>query len=154
MWEEKLKKVQSICDSLGLMDITLAKPGAPSEVIDRWAEHVQKVLGTRPPEGYLKVLKAMNGFEWNGQILYGVDLCSFSVPPAYVGYGLIEQNEIWYEVETQKAYLFLGEGSISWYVLEIATGQYLELDNPTGREVDRFTDFDSLLERLLDNSLQ
>ena len=154
MWKEKLEKVQEICDRLGLTGITPAKPGAPSEVIDRWAEHVQESLGVRPPKEYLEVLKAMNGFEWNGQRLYGVDFCSFPEPPAYEGNGLIEQNEIWYEVEDQKAYLFLGEGNISWYVLEIVTGRYLELDNPSGREVGCFDNFGCLLERLLDNSLQ
>ena len=80
----------------------------------------------------MNILLWANGFEWNGFILYGVDQ-EFFDNPSYAVSGLIEQNEIWYEVESQRAYLFLGESNISWYVYEIASGRYMELDNPSGR---------------------
>ena len=101
----------------------------------------------------MAILRHSNGFEWNGFILYGVDRASFPTAPAYSVYGLIEQNEIWYEVESQRAYLFLGESNISWYVYEIATGRYLELDNPSGSEVEVFDSCAEMLEKLLDDCL-
>ena len=70
-----------------------------------------------------------------------------------VNSGLIEQNEIWYEVESQRAYLFLGESNISWYVYEIATGRYMELDNPSGQEMTAFGSCTEMLEKLLDDCL-
>ncbi len=151
MWKDKLKKVQDISSKFS---VSCTKPGAPMEVIKPWLTRVQEITGVMPPNELTDVLLHTNGFEWNGHILYGVDRDSFPTPPEYSVYGLIEQNEIWYEVEEQKAYLFLGEGSISWYVYEIATGRYLELDNPSGREVGAFSSFSELFEKLLDDSLQ
>ena len=113
-----------------------------------------KILwGVQPPQEFIDVLRHVNGFEWNGFILYGVDRSSFPTVPEYSVYGLIEQNEIWYEVENQRACLFLGESNISWYVWEIATGRYLELDNPSGQEMTVFDSCAEMLEKLLDDCL-
>ena len=131
MWIDKLKKVQELCKEYSF---SCANSGAPEEIISSWATHA-------------------NGFEWNGFILYGVDQGSFPTAPEYSVYGLIEQNEVWYEVESQRAYLFLGESNISWYVYEIATGRYLELDNPSGNEVEVFDSCAEMLEKLLGDCL-
>lgn len=150
MWTDKLKKVQ---EQGNIYSLICVKPGAPDEIISDWAERVQDTLGVRPPKAFIDVLRYANGFEWNGFILYGVDQTAFPDAPTYTIYGLIDQNEIWYEVEDQRAYLFLGESNISWYVYEIATERYIELDNPSGREVAAFDSFEEMLEKLLDDSL-
>lgn len=151
MWKAKLKKVQDICDTYS---ISCTNPGVPEDIINSWIARVQEVLGTEPPKEMIEVLLRTNGFEWNGYILYGVDQDSFPVPPEYSVYGLIEQNEIWHETGSQKNYLFLGEGNISWYVYEIAADRYLELDNPSGQEAGVFRSFAEMLGKLLDDSLQ
>ena len=150
MWIEKLKKAQAFCKEYSF---PCTDSGAPEEIISSWASQVQNTLGVRPPQEFLDVLRHANGFEWNGFILYGVDRSSFPTVPEYSVYGLIEQNEIWYEVENQRACLFLGESNISWYVWEIATGRYLELDNPSGQEMTVFDSCAEMLEKLLDDCL-
>lgn len=151
MWNEKLKQVQNLRNTYYA---SCANPGVPLDIIKSWIVRVQETIGVKPPDDLTDVLLLTNGIEWNGYILYGVDRDSFPTPPEYSVYGLIEQNEIWYEVEEQRAYLFLGEGSISWYVYEITTGRYLELDNPSGREIGTFPSFSEMFEKLLDDSLQ
>ena len=150
MWLDKLKKVQELCKEYSF---SCVNSGTPEEIISSWAVQVQNTLGIRPPQEFIDVLHHANGFEWNGFILYGVDRVAFPTAPTYSVYGLIEQNEIWYEVESQRAYLFLGESNISWYVYEIATGRYLELDNPSGNEVEAFDSCAEMLEKLLDDCL-
>ena len=150
MWTEKLKKVQELCKEYSF---SCVNPGAPEEIIRSWTVQVQNALGIRPPQKFIDVLRHANGFEWNGFILYGADRALFPSAPAYSVYGLIEQNEIWYEVESQRAYLFLGESNISWYVYEIASGRYIELDNPSGQEVAVFDSCAEMLEKLLDDCL-
>lgn len=150
MWLDKLKKVQELCKEYSFPCVN---SGAPEEIISSWAVQVQNTLGIRPPQEFIDVLHHTNGFEWNGFILYGVDRGAFPTAPTYSVYGLIEQNEIWYEVESQRAYLFLGESNISWYVYEITTGRYLELDNPSGNEVEAFDSCAEMLEKLLDDCL-
>lgn len=150
MWTDKLKKVQELGKEYSF---TCVNSGAPEEIISRWTAQVQNTLGIRPPQEFIDVLRHANGFEWNGFIFYGVDRASFPTTPAYSLYGLIEQNEIWYEVKSQRAYLFLGESNISWYVYEIAIGRYMELDNPSGREMMVFGSCAEMLEKLLDDCL-
>ena len=150
MWLDKLKKVQELCKEYSF---SCVNSGTPEEIISSWAVQVQNTLGIRPPQEFIDVLHHANGFEWSGFILYGVDRGTFPTAPTYSVYGLIEQNEIWYEVESQRAYLFLGESNISWYVYEIATGRYLELDNPSGSEVEVFDSCAEMLEKLLGDCL-
>lgn len=150
MWTDKLKKIQEQCN---LYSLSCLNPGVSDEIISGWAGQVQSALGVRPPQEFVDVLRYVNGFEWNGFILYGVDQASSPTAPIYAVYDLIEQNEIWYEVESQRTYLFLGESNISWYVYEIATGRYLELDNPSGREMAVFSSFPEMLEKILDDCL-
>lgn len=150
MWRDALKKVQEKRDKFYAYG---TNPGVPLDIINDWAVRVQEALGVKPPKEFMDVLREINGVEWNGYILYGVDRDAFPIPPECSVYGMIEQNKIWYEVESQKAYLFLGESNISWYVYEIATHHYLELDNPSGRKVGVFRSFSEMFEKLLNDSL-
>ena len=70
------------------------------------------------PQQYLDVLSRINGIEFNGFILYGVDQYLLKHEMKQPVYGLLEFNHIWYENEKQKEYLFLGESNISWYVYQ------------------------------------
>lgn len=150
MWKDKLRRVQEVCDKYSL---TCINPGVPNAIINNWGIRVRDTLGIRPPQEFIDILLYTNGFEWNGFILYGVDRDSFLIAQPYTVHGLIEENEILYEVESQKAYLFLGESNISWYVYEIATARYMELDNPSGREIGVFNSCAEMFEKLLNDCL-
>lgn len=60
---------------------------------------------------------------------------------------------MWYENEWQKEYVFLGVSCISWYIYELASKRYFELDNPSGSKVKEFDSLQSMLEKLLSDSL-
>ena len=49
---------------------------------------------------------------------------------------------------------FLGEGSISWYVYDLKTKMYYELDNPSGEISEEFHDFERMLDKMLEDALQ
>lgn len=48
---------------------------------------------------------------------------------------------------------FLGEGDISWYVYDLKSKKYCELDNPSGEVSEEFSDFEAMLDKMLENSL-
>lgn len=151
MWNEKLKKIE---ENMVKFSYGPLSPGVSTETIELWMNGVKKALGTIPPVEYVQILKHVNGVEWNGFILYGVDKEYLQCNLGFSSYGLIEQNTLWYENEHQKKYLFLGESNISWYVYKIESKEFIVLDNPSGREIEIYSSFVDMFEQFLDDSLK
>lgn len=103
------------------------------------------------PQQYLDVLSKINGIEFNGFILYGVDWHLLEHEMKQPVYGLLEFNDIWYE--KQREYLFLGESNISWYVYQYKSQCYMELDNPSGREINQFRNFYEMFDKFLSDAV-
>ena len=107
----------------------------------------------RLPDEYLEVLKFINGLEFNGFILYGIDEYLLDFKPHQTVNGFIECNKVWYENEWQKKYIFLGESSVAWYVYDLEERKYYELDNPSGSLMEEFDNPEDLLEKFMADAL-
>ncbi|KFX57255.1 SMI1/KNR4 family protein [Clostridium botulinum] len=145
MWEDNLKK---IIDEKKIYDEEV-NLGASKDEINELIVEAKKKIGIEIPNEYLDIISKVNGIEFNGFILYGVDKYLLEHEINQSIYGLIASNEIWYENEEQKKYLFLGESNISWYVYEYKNKSFIELDNPSGRESNKFNSFYELFNKLL-----
>jgi len=106
------------------------------------------------PDEYIKFLKVVNGIEHNGFILYGVDQRLLEREPNQTVDGLIDSNQVWYENEWDEQYLFLGDSSISWYVYDERNKRYCELDKPSGDEIEEFSSWRAMIERILKDALE
>jgi hypothetical protein len=145
MWEDNLKKIineKKMYDE----EVNL---GASKEKINKLITKAKEKLGVEIPKEYLDIISKVNGIEFNGFILYGVDEDLLENEINQNIYGLIDSNQIWYENEEQKKYLFLGESNISWYVYEYENKSFIELDNPSGRESNKFNNFYDMFNKLL-----
>ena len=149
MWKERLEEIRQEEKRYGA-DIN---GGISEEEAQEFIKAVKDELGIVLPEEYLKILRIVNGIEFNGFILYGVDEPLLKESPNQHINGLIDCNKVWYENEWQKQYLFLGEGSISWYVYDLKTKKYCELDNPSGELSEEFDDFERMLDKMLEDAL-
>lgn len=149
MWEENLKK---IIDEKKMYDEEV-NLGASKEEIDKLIVEAKEKLSVEIPKEYLDILSKVNGIEFNGFILYGVDKYLLEHEMNQSIYGLVDSNKIWYENEEQKKYLFLGESNISWYVYEYKNKIFIELDNPSGREINKFNSFYEMFNKLLVDAL-
>lgn len=149
MWNIKLEEIIEEKNLYGEQVNT----GASEVELAKFKKNVKEELQKDLPSEYINVLKIINGLEFNGFILYGIDEVLVENNPNQHINGLISLNQIWYENEDQKKYLFLGESNISWYVYDINKEQYIELDNPSGREMVEFEKFDEMLEKILSDSL-
>ncbi len=150
MWKERLEEIRQEEKRYG-QDINC---GISGEEAGTFVKAVKDELGIALPEEYLKILRTINGIEYNGFILYGVDEPLLNEAPNQHINGLIDCNKVWYENEWQKQYLFLGEGSISWYVYDLKTKMYYELDNPSGEISEEFHDFERMLDKMLEDTLK
>ncbi len=70
-----------------------------------------------------------------------------------MGWEEIETNEIWYENDWQKQYLFFGDSDIAWYCYDLDQNVFLELDKPSGTLIQSFASFESMLEEALQTVL-
>ncbi|MGO5674497.1 YrhA family protein [Bacillus subtilis] len=117
----------------------------------------EAVLGKFPvneiPSGYKKFLQTVNGLDFNGLVLYGLDQELLREENDEEVYGFIETNEQWHENDEQKKYLFFGDSDTAWYCLDVIQNEYLELDKPSGTLMNKFNDFNAMLADALKVSL-
>ena len=85
---------------------------------------------------YIKIIAEIDGFDFNGLSFYSIDECKEN--------NIYESNEIYWENENLKQYLFLGEDSISWYGIAIESGEYYILDKPSGSVMCKCVTFEEL----------
>lgn len=114
---------------------------------------VTKRFNYELPKEYIEFLNIINGVEYNGLVLFGVDDFITNVENNQNVTGYIVTNEIWYENENQKAYMFFGDGNISWYCYDIEKGIYVELDKPSGEMEREFLNYYNMVDSAISNYL-
>ena len=149
MWKDKL---QEIAQKMSLYGEKI-NIGASPEEIQLFLKEVKAEIKVDLPKEYIQILEVINGIEFNGFILYGIDQYLLYEQPKQAVNGLIDCNMVWYENEWQKQYIFLGESHISWYVYDLTEGKYCELDNPSGSKSGVFDSLESLVEKVLGDAL-
>ena len=150
MWKDKLQEIVQEKNLYG----EKINIGATAEEIETFFKETMTSLNIELPNDYIKILEVVNGIEFNGFILYGIDQNLLYVKQNQPINGLIEYNKIWYENEWQKRYIFFGESNISWYVYDLIEQKYCELDNPSGEENEVFSNLESMIEKLLSDALE
>lgn len=149
MWKDKLKEIIQEKEIYG----EKVNIGAAEEEIAIFFKEAKTELNVDLPNDYASILELVNGLEFNGFILYGIDQTLSCKQPNQSINGLIEYNKIWYENECQKKYIFIGESNISWYVYDFVECKYVELDNPSGRENEAFPSLECMIEKMLSDAL-
>lgn len=149
MWKEKLKKIIEQKAMYG----EKINNGALEREINLFIKKAAEELNVNLPIEYIKVLENINGVEFNGFILYGIDEELLENIPNQNINGLLKFNKLWYENEWQKQYIFLGESNISWYVYDILAKKFYELDNPSGTICEEFSGFGPMVEKIFNDAL-
>lgn len=149
MWEKLISDIRKIEEKYG---DTINSP-ASSEQIEILIKAVKEKFGNELPQEYINFLKTVNGIEFNGFIFYGVDSSLLDNQKEQTVYGYIDTNEIWYENQHQKQYMFFGESNISWYCFDLVNKIYIELDKPSGTLMNTYDNFYYMLEKALSDSL-
>ncbi len=149
MWKDKFKQVIDEKKSYG----ESINRGASEVEIQNFAKELLLELDCSLPDDYYRFFSYVNGIEFNGYIVYGIDKYLVTSRTNQLINGLIENNKIWYENEWLKKFIFLGESNSSWYVYDPISKLYLELDNPSGRVVNEFLNWELLMETVLGDAL-
>ncbi|EJR29602.1 MULTISPECIES: YrhA family protein [Bacillus cereus group] len=145
MWKNLILEIEAILKSV---NYKLNTPATDTEV-QRLREHVKEKFNVDLPSEYEEFLKTVNGLDFDGLVLYGVDSSLLETKKDEHICGFIDTNEIWYENEFQKEYLFFGDSNIAWFCKSLSDGTYLELDKPSGTVMNTYNDFNTMLEEAL-----
>lgn len=103
-WEDMLIEIEKIEERYGS---SLRNPASDTEIV-KMKQVIQQKLGNIVlPKSYLNLLKKINGLDFNGLIVYGVDKVLLEQEVDEDLHGFIETNELWHENDWQKQYVFL-----------------------------------------------
>lgn len=149
MWKNLILEIEKIEKSF---NDRLNTPATDTEV-HRLRKHVKEKFNVDLPSEYEEFLKTVNGLDFNGLVIYGVDPSLLNTERDEQICGFIDTNEIWYENEFQKEYLFFGVSNIAWFCKNLSEGTYLELDKPSGTVMKTYNDFNTMLEEALKTAL-
>ncbi|MBL1227062.1 YrhA family protein [Enterococcus sp. BWR-S5] len=104
------------------------------------------------PEEYTNSLKVINGFDFNGCVLYGIDEEYLITPPNQTDIGAIDNNLVWQELN-EPNYIFLGDENMSWFVYDRISMSFRMLDKPSATKLEEYLTFEELFEKILDMAL-
>ncbi|HDR7324336.1 SMI1/KNR4 family protein [Bacillus toyonensis] len=149
MWKNLILEIEKIEKSF---NDKLSTPATDSEV-QKLREHAKEKFNVDLPSAYEEFLKIINGLDFNGLVLYGVDSPLLETEKDEQICGFIDTNEIWYENEFQKEYLFFGDSNIAWFCKNLSDSTYLELDKPSGTVMNTYNDFNTMLGEALKTAL-
>lgn len=146
-WEDLLLEIKKIEERYG----SSLRDSASGKEIIKLIDHAQKELGyIELSESYIDFLRKVNGLDFNGLVIYGVDQAFLDKEVNEDVHGFIETNQIWHENDGLKRYIFFGDSDTAWYGYDEQESVYVELDKPSGTLIQSFESFDSLIKDALE----
>ncbi len=149
MWKEKVDEIRKRRERRN----RLVNNGISRNQLRVFQNEVNKRFNYDLPKEYIDFLEIINGIDHNGLVLYGIDDWINNDINHQQVTGYIDTNEIWYQNEAQKTYLFFGDSNISWYCYDLKNKVYVELDKPSGELEREYQGFNEMIERALTNVL-
>lgn len=149
MWKDKLQEIIRRRERRNKK----INNGCSNEELDIFKKEVKRKFNHDLPEGYIEFLHMINGLDDNGLVIYCIDDFIIQEKNNQKVDGYIETNEIWYENEDQKKYMFFGDGNISWYCYDTEINKYVELDKPSGELVEEFDTFEEMISCALESAI-
>lgn len=92
---------------------------------------------------YLNLMSLINGMEFNGLIIYSTIQNDND--------SIYESNEVWWDIEEQRKYIFFADDSISWFCFSKLKNKYYILDKGSGDLIEEFDTFNNIIYQALNN---
>lgn len=143
MWREKVDRISKIREK---RNRKLNLPASVSELLRFRKSVVEKFGEDVLPQQYYEFLQTVNGIEFNGLRIYGIDLIYLDSKPINQVDSFFDANETWESIKDEDELIFFGDSDIAWYCYDAIKNSFVELDKPSGELMETFSDFDTMLE--------
>ncbi|EEL59964.1 SMI1/KNR4 family protein [Bacillus toyonensis] len=150
MWREKISHISKIREkrnrklNLPINEKELSK--FRKSVVEKFGEDVLS-------QQYYEFLQTVNGIEFNGLIIYGIDQSFLDFKPINQVDSFFDANEVWESIQDEDELIFFGDSDIAWYCYNVSKKKFVELDKPSGEHIETFCDFDTMLKSALSVAL-
>jgi hypothetical protein len=145
MWRDQLLKIKKDLEQYSFE----MNDGATEEELSAFEKACLTELGMELPKDYADVLRTVNGLDYDGLNLYGIDAEYRKSEPKEKTDGLIERNHFWHCNDWDQAYLFVGNNDMSWYVYNPENMVYSELDLPSGAKIQDYPNLNAMMDNIL-----
>ncbi|MEO3946597.1 YrhA family protein [Gorillibacterium sp. CAU 1737] len=143
MWREQVEQIGKIRAE---RNRKLNAPANGNE-LSRFREAVVEKFGEEVlPQQYCEFLQTVNGIEFNGLKIYGIDPFLLDSDPINQVDSFFDANETWEDIQDEDELMFLGDSDIAWYCYNVSKQRFVELDKPSGELMETFPDFAAMLE--------
>ncbi|HDR7665762.1 TPA: SMI1/KNR4 family protein [Bacillus wiedmannii] len=146
MWREKISHISKIREN---QNRKLNLPTNEKELSSFRKSVVEKFGEDVLPQQYYEFLQTVNGIEFNGLIIYGIDQSFLDFKPINQVDSFFDANEIWESIKDEEELIFFGDSDIAWYCYNVSKKKFVELDKPSGEHMETFCDFDTMLKSAL-----
>lgn len=143
MWREQVDRIAQLREK---RNRKLNLPVNESE-LSRFRKSVVEKFGEDVlPQQYYEFLQTVNGIEFNGLRMYGIDQIYLDAKPINQVDGFFDANETWESIKDEDELIFFGESDIAWYCYHATQNSFVELNKPSGELMETFRDFGTMLE--------
>ncbi|EEM08284.1 MULTISPECIES: YrhA family protein [Bacillus] len=143
MWREQVSQISKIREK---RNRKLNLPTNENE-LSRFRKSVVEKFGEDVlPQQYYEFLETVNGIEFNGLKIYGIDQNFLDSKPKNQVDSFFDANETWESIKDEDELVFFGDSDIAWYCYNVSKKNFVELDKPSGEHMETFCDFDTMLE--------
>ncbi|HDR7600138.1 hypothetical protein S3E15_03031 [Bacillus mycoides] len=143
MWREQVSQITKIREK---RNRKLNLPTNENELSRFHKSVVEKFGEDIVPQQYYEFLQTVNGIEFNGLKIYGIDQNFLDSKPVNQVDSFFDANETWESIKDEDELVFLGDSDIAWYCYNVSKKSFVELDKPSGEHMETFCDFDTMLE--------
>ncbi|MCW1238304.1 SMI1/KNR4 family protein [Bacillus pretiosus] len=150
MWREKISHISKIREK---RNRKLNLPINEKELSKFRKSVVEKLGEDVLPQQYYEFLQTVNGIEFNGLIIYGIDQSFLDFKPINQVDSFFDANDIWESIKDEDELIFFGDSDIAWYCYNVSKKKFVELDKPSGEHMETFCDFDTMLKSALSAAL-
>ncbi|WP_379153721.1 YrhA family protein [Paenibacillus sp. sgz5001063] len=143
MWREQVSQISKIREKRSRR---LNVPVNENE-LSRFRKSIVEKFGRDVlPQQFYDLLQTVNGVEFNGLKIYGIDQQFLDSKPINEVDSFFDANETWESIKDENELIFFGDSDIAWYCYNVSEKTFVELDKPSGELMKTFCDFNSMLE--------
>ncbi|WP_337134402.1 YrhA family protein [Priestia megaterium] len=142
MWRDQVSQISQLEEK---WNKKLNLPSSEKE-LSSFCKYVEGKFGEEVlPQEYCEFLKTVNGIEFNGLIIYGMDPDFLEAKPINEVESFLDANETWKLIMDEDKLIFFGDSDIAWYCYNVSKKCFVELDKPSGEHMETFEDFNTML---------